>query len=187
MSHLESERARPVLEKVIRDGRPVLFPPEDVKSVAAFAFKNTIVSSHLDRNSEPFFSASIRTRFRECLEIPFGVQMWIASYGGPHFIGDFNGYVFDADIPSIAEAEFYSFTYVTGYLVLQVLAPRWRRMVGENKSLPVLTPDPIWRSAVTRFWPNFGQSIPWPPELDLSEESLEKFSDRWKQPIIYEV
>lgn len=185
MSRLE-DTVKPILREPIATGCPVLFPAEKVPAIAAFAFKSAVVFDHQNVPDEPFFSAAIRKNFMDRLSIPAGVQVWIASYSGGALRGNSEGYRFVTNIQNISGSEFYSFTYVISYFVIQVLAARWRDEPRRREYLPVLAPDPIWMPAVNRLWPNFGRPVVWPPEQDLSEDSLNKFCDRWKAPIVYQ-
>lgn len=184
MSDVETQ-AKPILSPLIKYGVPLSFLPAGLAILAAFAFKNAIISDHTYRERKPFFPISDRVRFMKTLEIPDGVQMWIASSGSEQFNGVFHSYVFQvgaADGP-LHSAEFFSFTWSAGYLVLQVLAPRWRKYRRRYERLPMLTPDKIWDRVSVRFWPNDGRPITWNPTYDLSGNSLDVFKNRWSSPV----
>jgi hypothetical protein len=184
MSDVETQ-AKPILSPLIKYGVPLSFLPAGLAILAAFAFKNAIISDHTYRERKPFFAISDRIRFMKTLAIPDGVQMWIASSGSEQFNGVFHSYVFQvgaADGP-LHSAEFFSFTWSAGYLVLQVLAPRWRKYRRRYERLPMLTPDKIWDRVSVRFWPNDGRPITWNPTYDLSGNSLDVFKNRWSSPV----
>ena len=109
MSNLETE-ARPILSPVIKYGAPLSFLPAGLVILAAFAFKNAIISDHTYRERKPFFPVSDRVRFMKSLEIPSGVQMWIASSGSEHFNGVFHSYIFEVGSPHgpLSRAKFFS-------------------------------------------------------------------------------
>jgi hypothetical protein len=187
MSDIEGT-VKPLLPPMIRDGTPTLLRSEQSKPLAQFAFKSAIVASHIDRDKQPFFSERIRTSFRLSREIPRGVQMWIASFSKDGFHhGIFSSYYVRPAFGPLVGSEFNAFTHAAGHLVIQVLTPRWFQRQRRHESLPILAPNSAWRLAVARFWPNQGARIVWPPKLDLSDESLKRFKDRWKEPIVSEI
>ncbi len=79
MSDVEAEASK-TMGNIITDAAPVSLLPLGIKSIAAFLFKTAVVADHTRPNIRPFFP-SVRKRFAESLEIPAGVQMWIASFG----------------------------------------------------------------------------------------------------------
>ncbi len=184
MSDLEAE-AQPMLSPIIKFGVPISFLPAGIAILAAFAFKSAIISDHTYRERKPFFPVSDRVRFMKTLQIPDGVQMWIASSGSDQFNGVFHSFTFEVGSHQgpLHSAKFFSFTWSAGYLVLQVLAPRWRKNRRRYKTLPILTPDEKWDPASIRFWPNDGRPITWDPASDLSGNSLDVFKNRWNTPI----
>ena len=185
MSRLEEE-AKLILKSVIGEGYPVSLLPKSIPSLAAFAFKGAVVANHMNIGEQPFFSASTRSHFRESLDIPVGMQMWIASYSGEKLRGDFSGYRFRPSEGFLADAEFYVFTYAVGYLVLQVLAPRWRENHRGNENPPILSPDRVWEPVSIQFWPDTKRPVTWPPLQDLSDDSLKVFHERWQASIAYQ-
>jgi hypothetical protein len=184
MSDIETQTKR-VLSDLIKYGHPISFLPAGIATLVAFTFKNAIISDHTHRERKPFFSVSDRVLFMNKLKIPDGVQMWIASSGSDQFRGVFQSYIFEVPAPDspFRSADFLSFTWSAGYLVLQVLAPRWKRSRRKDERLPMLTPDSRWDPVSVRFWPNDGRPITWDPASDLSGNSLDVFKNRWSEPV----
>ena len=184
MSNIEKQAA-PLLSQTIKYGAPLSLLPAGIATLGAFAFKNAIISDHTYRERRPFFPISDRIHFMNTLEIPNGVQMWIASSGSEQFNGIFHSYVFQVGIPHgpIRRAKFFSFTWSAGHLVLQVMAVRWRKYRRRDEGLPILIPDKKWDPISVRFWPNDGRPITWNPAHDLSDNSLDVFKNRWKSPV----
>jgi hypothetical protein len=184
MSDIEAQ-AKPLLTPLIKYGVPLSFLPSGVAILAAFAFKNAVISEHTYRERKPFSPISDRIRFMNTLRIPDGVQMWIASSGSDQFNGILHSYIFEVGAPSgpLRNARFFSFTWSAGYLVLQVLAVRWRKYKRSNEGLPLLRPDTKFDSVSVRFWPNYGRPVTWNPAYDLSGESLNVFKNRWQAPV----
>ncbi|HEV2379415.1 MAG TPA: hypothetical protein VG206_06420 [Terriglobia bacterium] len=185
MSDIETE-AKQSLSSTIKEGNPISFLPSGLAILAAFALKSAIISDHTYQDRKPFFSVGIRDRFRTRLEIPVGVQMWAASFGGDWLHGVFRSFVFKVGAKSglLRNIDFFSFTYSAGHLVLQVMAPRWRKDFRKLDRLPILTPDKVWNPVTVRFWPNNGSAVTWDPTRDLSSQSLQIFSNRWNAPIV---
>ena len=84
MSDLENDHAKPVMQDMILHGAPRMLQPSDIASIAAFAFKTTVVTDHMHPRRKPFFSSATRYRFAASLAIPDGVQMWIGAFSGVH-------------------------------------------------------------------------------------------------------
>jgi hypothetical protein len=185
MSKIES-RVGPILGPMILRGMPTLLTPEQIKHVAEFSFKSAIVGSHINGNeNDPFFPKPVRENFRLSLHIPFGVQMWMASYYGRNLHGTFDSRYLHPAFGILAEAEFHSFTFSVGHFAIQVLTGRWRERIRRNELPPILTPDPVWMPAVIKLWPYHGESIAWPPEKDLNAKSFDVFKKRWQANVKY--
>ena len=184
MSDLEQE-AQSLLQGVIKGAKQTTFNPWGIATLAAFTFKSAIICDQINRDRKPFFGPAVRARFRTHLDIPVGVQMWVASLWDTHLHGPFKGYCFRPRTVSkpLRDVEFFAFTYVAGCLVLQVLAVRWKRFRRQDKPLPVLTPGKIWDSASIRFWPSASAPISWPPPNDLGSDMVKAFRDRWQNRI----
>jgi hypothetical protein len=178
LSRLEA-RAKLAFSEMIQ--KPVEFSllPSGAVLLAAFAFKSAIIATCMNKSREAFFTPAARLRFKNSLEIPPGVQMWLARFsGGAASSGLFIGNVLGANAPKdnhLHGLELYSFTYVAGRLVLQVLAPKWENILKRGRPLPMLVPSGAWDSVSTRFWPNQGLPISWPPEKYLGDDSINAF------------
>lgn len=79
MSDIERDHAKPTFAPII-DGEPFCLLPLGIKSAAIWAFKITVIADHIQSNRLPFFTEIERTIFKERLDIPAGVQMWLAAY-----------------------------------------------------------------------------------------------------------
>jgi hypothetical protein len=184
MSRIETE-TKPVICDLMKYGYPLSFLPIGIATLAAFTFKNAIISDHIHRERKPFFSVSDCVLFMNKLRIPDGVQMWMASSGSDRFGGVYHSYKFKIDAPPgpLRDVEFLCFTWSAGYLVLQVLAPRWKRHARRREPLPTLSPDEKWGSVSVRFWPKDGGPVAWNPTYDLGGNALEIFKNRWTVPV----
>jgi hypothetical protein len=81
MSDLENNHAKPAIKDLIVSDKLVKLSPVRLHSIARFAFKTAVVADHysLSDGQPPFFSTAARHAFRESLQIPGGVQMWISA------------------------------------------------------------------------------------------------------------
>jgi len=180
MSDLEGA-AKATLSGIIQHGAPVSLLGRGVESLAAFAFKCAVVADHMNARP-PFFSPHVRNRFREHLEIPDGIRMWIAAFQGiSRASGRFNSYYALPNNKHVGELDFFVFTYAAGHLAIQVVAPRWKRFHLYGGELPRVVADSLWDPAAIEFWPASGFPLPWPPSHYLDDETFLAFTDRFSR------
>jgi hypothetical protein len=129
---------------------------------------------------EPFFSPFIRHRFKDVLEIPSGVQMWIGDFqGAARWSGRWNLRYVKSSNDSAYDLEFYTFNFVAGRLAIQVIAKRWAKLHQRGRELPLVHFDPGWDEALTEFCPNpRDQRIVWPPPKHFVDNSFDDLVDR---------
>ena len=129
-------------------------------------------------NDKPYFSSAVCHRFRRTLEIPRGVQIWLASYRGPR---KFEVHVATSSSlltsTPFAGYQFYVFTYLVGHLVLQLTFPRWTRFARRRPPLPAWLPAGRWSVATIDLYPGV-RRLTWPPQRYFGREGLQKFRDR---------
>jgi len=169
----------PILTGMIRDGISVSLPLESIVSIAPFAFKNAIISDHMQKG-KPFFVPSVRRRFSLSLRIPQGVQIWIAALRSREYAsrGIIKTLYYKAKAGK--QLRYYVFTYAIGYVVLQVLSIRWLKVPKGLIGFPWFDQNPAWDSGAKKLWPSNGLNIVWPPDKYLSDDTLDGFCDRWK-------
>jgi hypothetical protein len=186
MSNLESE-SKATLSVMIRDGVQLSLLPRAVATFAAFAFKNAIIANYMNPHLEPFFTPAVRHHFKSSLEIPNGIQMWLAMFSGTYAAnGVFIGYTVAPNAPKDSPwhyVEFYVFTFVAGRLAFQVMAPRWTDFRLRGNPLPIIRLNEIWDTVAPQFWPSEGLPVSWPPLQDLSDDSIQAFTNRGSRPI----
>jgi hypothetical protein len=182
MSALEG-RTKKAFSAAIKNGSPNTFSLEDVVTLAAFAFKCSVIASHMNSDREPFFTRASRERFRTSLQIPETVQTWTARYTGTHGYTFMDARVVGPNIPpshSWFGLEFYVFTYVAGRLAFQVHIPRWEGLHQRGRILPIMQPRELRMPFDLQFWPNGSASpIEWPAAQDLTDDSIDTFVNRW--------
>jgi hypothetical protein len=186
LSQLEG-RSKAAFSGMIRDEVELSLLPAGSAVLAAFAFKSAVVANCINKSRAPFFTPATRSSFKDSLKVPDAVQMWLARFSNTSgFSGLFSGHVLGMNVPKGSPfygLELYSFTYVAGRLVLQVLAPRWAYIVQQGKPLPRLRPSPAWDDAAILFWPDLGLPIGWPPTKGLGDDTINQFIDRWMNPL----
>jgi hypothetical protein len=171
--------------QTILDGQPFTLDSRGAALLAAFSFMKAVVTNHA-LPDEPFFTRAARERFRVSLVIPPWIQCWLAAYQGESRFSTKNSMsIFGQNNPDspIFGMEFCSHSYVVGKLVLQLLAPRWKRVYDRGKGLLMVSPAATWSAAATRFWPNDGIAVSWPPPKYIGNDAIEIFIKRFGNPI----
>jgi hypothetical protein len=173
MSRIENEHAKPAMTDLILGSGDVNISQRIARSIALFAFKTAVVFDFLQRDRPPFFRRSLRHRFRESLEIPPGVRMWMAAYL-PQATGAVNTGYWKSEGGFAGPFELYTCTYAVGHFIFQVCAERW----------PIRTALVPWRGfeqVSIPFWPTVPDNAVWPPSAALGSEHFEKFAMRWNE------
>ena len=81
MSRIEQEHAKPAMADLIAGKVDIPIPQSRATSIAFFAFKTAVVVEYLSRGRKyHFFPREVRFRFRQSLDIPPTVNMWMARY-----------------------------------------------------------------------------------------------------------
>ncbi len=181
MSDLEG-RSKAAFSEMIRDGAEVCLLSRGIALLAAFAFKCAVVADHSDPRGGPFFSSFQRYRFRESLQIPSGIRMWISAFHDPRGRrGVFTSYCTSPNDDVFRDLQFNVFTFVAGHLAFQVHSTRWTALHKQGRAFPRIELETHWDArATTEFWPNeFGFPITWPPPIHVSSKLLQQFIYRW--------
>jgi hypothetical protein len=180
-----TNRVKQSFSQTILDGQPFTLDSRGAALLAAFSFMKAVVTNHA-LPDEPFFTRAARERFRVSLVIPPWIQCWLAAYQGESRFSTKNSMsIFGQNNPDspIFGMEFCSHSYVVGKLVLQLLAPRWKRVYDRGKGLLMVSPAATWSAAATRFWPNDGIAVSWPPPKYIGNDAIEIFIKRFGNPI----
>lgn len=170
----------------IVDGYKLSVLPSGIALLSAFTFMKAVVADHASQreNDEAFFSTAARERLRKSRAIPAEVQMWVASFYGAHaYSGKFVPAILTADPGPLFGVQFFTFTYVVGHVVLQLLTPRWKDVRLRGQLLPVIKPDAYWNPVAVRFSPREGLNLSWPPPKIIGDDVIHGFIDRFKAPI----
>jgi hypothetical protein len=184
MSALTS-KIKQTFSRAILDGEPFMLDVRSATLLAGFSFMKAVVTNHA-LPDEPFFTRAARERFRASLEIPPWVQCWLAAYQGESRFSTKNSMsIFAQNDPNspIFGMEFCSHSYVVGNLVLQLLAPRWKRICDRGRGLLMVKPAARWDSAAIRFWPSDGTALAWPPPKYLGNDAIQLLIKRFGNSI----
>ena len=172
MNNLEQQHAKPAMSDLIVGRKISELSQSRANSIALFAFKSAIVIDRMRRDGQPFFRRSIRHGFARTLQIPDGVQMWLAGFL-PMGSGRFNTYYGEASLQDMERLKLYVCTYGVGHFVFQVVAVR---TIG----IPSFGPHPGFEYVGVPFWPEVPPRTSWPPgEVLRTRTDFEKFSERW--------
>jgi hypothetical protein len=173
-----TNRIKAGFECTIVDGDSLCILPSGSTLLAAFLFmKAAVTATHIAGDKEAFFNRVDREYLRISLTVPLnGVRMWVGAFQGEAL---HNGRsictVLSSDAPPLQGIEYFTYTYLFGHLLLQLLTVRWkdvrRRGLGP---LPLLRPDVFWDSACIQFWP---------PPKHFTDSSLQDFVERFQLPI----
>ena len=188
MSDIEG-RSKAAFSAMMRDGSAVSLLSRGLALLAAFAFKCAVIADHADSRGGPFFSAFERYRFRESLQVPRRVRMWIAAFHDPvGHRGVFTRYRSRPNQDGFRDLEFYVFTFLAGHLAFQVHATRWTALHKYGQALPRVELQSDWDAGTaTEFWPNeHGFPVDWPP-IYIGSDALHDFIYRWSGKVRIEI
>jgi len=185
MSNLESQHAKPTLSDMIRYGGAVSILPSGIASIAAWAFKMTVIANFVGAlKAQPYFTSAERYDFAKTLKIPNGVQMWLFSLNTPGRVtGKFNSHLGRFPINVKYAFELYIATFAIGYLGIQVVGSRWDNphLSAIMGAFPGLREPDKWDGATVPLLPSNGLPVRWPPRFNLTSNVIDEFCNRWKQ------
>ncbi len=184
MSELENNHLKPAIKDLLFDHYVATLTPKQIVPIAAFAFKTLVIANHKSLTTQPFFTASQRTGFRLGLNIPDGVQVWMACRDCP--AGKYRG--FWKSMYGHGDKEFaygfdtYSVTWNFQNIVLQALATKWTNETRRETVPPISFPqEEYWSQASVPIWPPDGASLQWPPPFYIGDNTIDGFTDRWNE------
>jgi hypothetical protein len=179
MSKVE-DKAQNTMKEMIQIGTARSLATNDIAAIAAFGFAKSVIADRMYSKGVPFFDGPALNRFSASLEIPLGVQMWLASFKGIYTrSGVWTTTYYNPTLEPFRRGRYYVFTLGAGHLVLQVLGWKWRESEGTILPSPTFRQNQIWDRASIALWPTEGTSINWPPPEYLMDDSVREFADRW--------
>lgn len=172
MSDIESQHAKRVLTGLIDGKVDVPIGSPDARSIALFAFKTAVVLDHSQRSRQPFFSQRVRYAFKEHLQIPANVQMWMCGFG-PRTRGEVHALYHSGRISPTNPIHFYVCTVAIGHFVSQVVVVKQIDSSG-------FFPRPGFEDIAVPLWPRVHPNFVWPArDILQTEADYEGFSLRW--------
>jgi len=171
MSDIEKWHAQPAMSELIAGKVDIPIPQSRANSIALFAFKTIAILEHLNRTrTSRFFPRDVRYRFRETLEIPPSINIWMAGYLP---LGQGRCTTIYHELPYPRSLELYVCTYAIGHFVFQVVAER-------KPSSLALSPIPRFERLAVPFYPRIDAGFVWPPEVALKTvKDFDVFAARW--------
>lgn len=185
MSDMENKHAKPAMEKLVLSDKGAVLSPQQLTSIALFAFKSAVIADHtplqsLDRS--PFFTMQQRAAFRDSFRIPGNVQMWLGAFKEEGH-GIFRAIYYPCPPESNPGFEVYAATFGAGFLIFQVVACRWTKN-GPFGYVPRVKQGRWWEKFTVPFWPNDGRSVFWPPDKQFTLRTASEFSRRWQKTLV---
>ena len=187
MSDLEG-----LLKSVIGDvlvgnwGAIKIFTPEQLKTIAAFAFKTLVLANHKDLGKKrPFFTRRQRSLFRRQLAIPAGVSVFVAAR--EDVAGKYYGFWKSVSGDTRNKRTSYNWmmygcTWNFQNIVLQAVATKWKSHTLRKSRPPITFPEvDDWKPASLQIWPLDGTNLDWPPDYCLGPDSLFHYRDRFEK------
>jgi hypothetical protein len=182
MSDIESRMKRS-FSQAIRDGASLSILFRGVCLLAAFAFEKAVVTDYLHLKNAPFFKSVARYRFRESLDIPDGIQIWLAAYAGRAPYRLYYARHSEFDVHSRANLDLLPFTYVAGHLVIQLVAVKWQEKLS-TRPVPRVESEASFDSATVQFWPPDGFPVSWPPPQYFDDSTITTFAGRFDNDVL---
>lgn len=181
MNRLEQFEAKPSMCDMIGRGGAVSLLPRGIASIVAFAFKTSVLSNHIGVYShDPFFTVEQRYTFRDTLQVPAGVHVWLFSVNTPVGIsGKLNSY-FGRILDVEDRFKIFVCTFSIGFLGIQLLASKWENPAGRVSPFPHIRQAHAWGKIAVPLFPNDGTPVPWPPPFQVSHDAINEFCNRWK-------
>jgi hypothetical protein len=177
MSRLES-KVKAIIGDMAFHGTPKVLQPDEVATLAAFAFKCFVVADLMHDNRVIFFKRYDRWTFAKNLTIPPNVQMWAGRVEGNHGMSDLG---FFSSPPNFRHGfESAVFTYSIGHVLLQVVTSLWNKRGPRRRGFPNYSHSGAWATALTQFWPSSDKPVEWSPSVTLSESNIDALIHSWE-------
>ena len=191
MSARLEEPMRLATKDILIHQKMKVFSASECASIAAWAFKTTILANHMGLREEPYFSQEQRYAFARDLTIPKGVQVWLSRRDAGFLTTTFRSAhrtTRGRPSPHLINPprspygfELYDCIFSVGYLLLQVVAARWtEREVANCLDFPPISQAHAANEYAIPIWPNDGFSVRWPPPLAIGNDLIETFWDRFE-------
>jgi hypothetical protein len=170
----------------ILDGSRLSILPSGLSLLSAYALLKASVMDYTYCDGEPFFTRAAREGLRMSRTIPTSAQIWIAEFRGEAAFStraNIRHYENTGPEPVFVGIEWFAFSYVVGFLTLQLLIPRWKDVRRRGPALPTMNPNRRWEEAAIRIWPIGGLPVSWPPPLCIGDRQFNIFANRFGAPV----
>ena len=172
MNDIENQHAKPIMTDLIVGKTNIPIRQSGARSIALFAFKTAVILDHSQRGRQPFFSRRVRYAFREHLDIPRTLQMWMAGYA-PRARADIHTSYHQGALSPTNPLELYVCTYAIGHFVFQLVA---RKQIGST----AFSPRSGFEDIAVPLWPRVHPGFVWPATNVLrTVKEFDAFSMRW--------
>ena len=171
--------ASKILRGSVFDDTPTRFGPDEIVTIAAYGVMKAIVYERGRGVGRHAFSPAVARRFAETIEVPSGVQVWIARSQSRHLHG----------ARALLGAAFFNrthrgykltvFSYALNHFVCQVTYPTWEKQRPATVGLPFVRQTERWDDVAIPIWPDV-QSADWSGLTPLNDARFDEFGERWK-------
>jgi hypothetical protein len=175
MNEIEQEHAKPTISNLIVGTQGLRIDHEYANSIALFAFKTAVVLDRMNpQRPVSFFTTQARYAFREKLEIPCNVGMWMARFPRFDHGGCFTVY-HRGNTVEHGGIQLYVCNYCVGHFAFQVV-------VEQKPTLLTLVPRAGFEHLAVPFWPSIPAGFVWPMDASLRDtEDFRRFGSRWNR------
>jgi len=182
MSDIENNRAKPAMADLILSDEGKLLTPENIESIAVFAFKCLAIGDYsleTGVREETIISQSVRDEFKKSLSLPPGFQLWLAAFQEEGH-GIFQGMYHTPPAESDRRFEFYALTFGSGFFLCQALFGR--SLSSFPRPFSGVRQGPAWNKFAIPVWPASGTHVLWPPKKPLTVDMARRiFPHRWNR------
>jgi hypothetical protein len=160
-------------------GHSTILQESDLHSIAAFAFKTTVVANHMRLYRKPFFTDVERRHFARELEIPDGFQMWLSSRKSIAARTGIFKSSYGVHRHPRCGFEFYTCTFGIGYFVFQTVSGHWTsRKAKRSFAYRGVKQGTSMSDYAIPAWP-FSRPVAWPPLRPVTDSMIADFCNRF--------
>lgn len=174
MSAIEERHAKPAMADLIVGKHVGEITRRRAQGISVFAFKTAVVANRMLPKADDFFLQPERYVFRESLQIPADVAMWLVGFGSSNEGGlrSMNIYFPNPDAPTLT---LNVCTFRAGHLSFQVVSAR-------NTPIPTMVECiPMRPDSTVQFYPTIQRGSSWPRRTLLMNEDFDGFASRWNR------
>ena len=170
MSNLET-KASPFMTGMVYRGEKTLLDEERQRTLVRWIVKTAMVYEFTAASTEAkYFSQAERLAFKDRLEIPQNLWIWLARYDG---IRPMHAVQRRAPKSSDIPPRIYSLTFSANLFAIQVFA--FRESEGDLGQVARATRP----ERLLQLWPAPGAWMTWPPDITIDDDALAVLDDRY--------